>query len=208
MNNIDKRIEIINQKVLEGAKQKDLGKIKEGISDLRDILQSLKEWVSNIFSEEDIKNLEQEDPFAVQIVNYIQQVNEIIHNFLSFIEQENFSEKDIEELKNLEMEIEQVTEIIEEIMDESIEDYSDTDLDEAMNILEGYIPEELGELEELEESQQSEQSDLLFDDQDEEDEYLNQLLDNINEALEKDDEQKIAEELDKLNKYIKEQEQE
>lgn len=208
MNNIDKRIEIINQKVLEGAKQKDLGKIKEGISDLRDILQSLKEWVSNTFSEEDIKNLEQEDPFAVQIVNYIQQVNEIIHNFLSFIEQENFSEKDIEELKNLEMEIEQVTEIIEEIMDESIEDYSDTDLDEAMNILEGYIPEELGELEELEESQQSEQSDLLFDDQDEEDEYLNQLLDNINEALEKDDEQKIVEELDKLNKYIKEQEQE
>jgi len=208
MNNIDKRIEIINQKVLEGAKQKDLGKIKEGISDLRDILQSLKEWVSNTFSEEDIKNLEQEDPFAVQIVNYIQQVNEIIHNFLSFIEQEKFSEKDIEELKNLEMEIEQVTEIIEEIMDESIEDYSDTDLDEAMNILEGYIPEELGELEELEESQQSEQSDLLFDDQDEEDEYLNQLLDNINEALEKDDEQKIAEELDKLNKYIKEQEQE
>lgn len=208
MNNIDKRIEIINQKVLEGAKQKDLGKIKEGISDLRDILQSLKEWISNTFSEEDIKNLEQEDPFAVQIVNYIQQVNEIIHNFLSFIEQEKFSEKDIEELKNLEMEIEQVTEIIEEIMDESIEDYSDTDLDEAMNILEGYIPEELGELEELEESEQSEQSDLLFDDQDEEDEYLNQLLDNINEALEKDDEQKIVEELDKLNKYIKEQEQE
>lgn len=208
MNNIDKRIEIINQKVLEGAKQKDLGKIKEGISDLRDILQSLKEWVSNTFSEEDIKNLEQEDPFAVQIINYIQQVNEIIHNFLSFIEQEKFSEKDIEELKNLEMEIEQVTEIIEEIMDESIEDYSDTDLDEAMNILEGYIPEKLGELEKLEESQQSEQSDLLFDDQDEEDEYLNQLLDNINEALEKDDEQKIVEELDKLNKYIKEQEQE
>ncbi|MCS6955527.1 MAG: hypothetical protein NZM44_04160 [Candidatus Calescibacterium sp.] len=192
MENIDKQIEEINQIIVNGFENRDFIQIKRGISELKNVLKSIYDEINQDIEYND------EAPFVLEVIPHFQKINDILQNFLTYIEEEKFSETDIEELKNLENELQEIIETVETIMEIPEVDEDD---DNEMN-----IEEEVEKI--MKEDLYNEDLEENFDIEDTGDDYLNKIFHNINTAIEEEDDDKILSEVDKLSRYVEKAENE
>ncbi|MCS7165594.1 MAG: hypothetical protein RMJ51_04915 [Candidatus Calescibacterium sp.] len=187
MENIEKEIEKINETILKGVENKDLLVLRKGITELKNILKiiydDINEWKENIDSSEEV-------PIIFEIIPNLQKVNDILQDLLAYLEKEKLDEKDLEEIRQLENETEQIIEIIETLTELPEEDEDETEID-----LEEEIEKIMQEDEEIEEEFDEDLDDTG-------NQYINSILETIKVAIDNQDHEKIEDEIQKLMNYI------
>lgn len=187
MNSWDQKIEEINNIIIKGAEGKDFDKIKQGIVELKNLLNNISKGIK----EELEYTTDAENPFVAQFIPYLEKINGVLQNFLVLIEMGSLSEQDLEKLKELENELQEIIESVETIME--IAEIEDEENDEV-NIEE--------EFEKIMNDENYEDEEEDFELESTGDKYMDSIISKINEAIGEGDEQKLVEEIDKMTKYI------
>ncbi|MFN3967040.1 MAG: hypothetical protein ACK4JE_05030, partial [Endomicrobiia bacterium] len=108
---IEKQIEEINQILVQGANAKDTQKIKQGIRNLKDIIKEIS------LSLPDLNQEENQEETLLAVLPYVEKISTILQNILSFIEKNDFSNENLNNLQELEKELQEILEELDTLLE-------------------------------------------------------------------------------------------
>lgn len=209
LENIEIQLQEINELIIKGAETKNLQQIKEGLSKLKNIIKNFLYFMNNI----ELARLEkeEEDILIFQLLPLVEEVGRILQNFLSVIEQGEFSRENLEELKEVEKELQEISDSIDTIVELTEEESNEAV--EKINSEKGYQEVEDINIEDIEEESIEEdfEEDIEMDIEEGSfelektgNEELDKIFEDLDKAIEEDDEEIINEKIDLLLKKVDE----
>ncbi len=195
MDQIEQKIQEINNQILEAVKENNLSKLSKTTTSIKILIKELMNYVNENLS--DLTDIPDEYNFVSNIGYIFQELEKSLQEILSFIENQKFSEQNLEELKILENELQQIIDSIDTIVEilESEEEDLPVGVEKEFEKIENFSQEE-------DQEEDQEEENYLQEIETTGDPELDNILLAINQSIESEDDEVLTQNLDSLLNYI------